>query len=146
MAKTNHQRKEEGSYANHLHGNALEEITDAGLPIPLKELSPLQMQVWNIIVNNTAPEVLNQVDSMMLQGATRWYEKFQYWDDAPARMDTDPYKADCMASMCWKQFTAACAKFGLSPMDRAKIKLDPGQQGTKKKQSLEDLLKQEYDG
>ena len=99
------------------------------------------MKVWNLIVENTAPDVLNQVDSVMLQGACRWYEKFQYWDTAPAELGIDAYKADCMASMCWKSFMAISSKFGLSPIDRAKVKLDAGQQGAKKKKSLEDLLK-----
>ena len=141
MKKTNHQRREEGIYENSRHGNALEEITTPGLPVPPKKLSPRQRDIWNMIVDNTAPEVLNQVDSMMLYGAARWFEKFEQWDEAPAKEGMDAYKADVMASMCWKQFTAICAKFGLTPMDRAKIKLDPDQQGRKKKQTLEGLLK-----
>lgn len=138
--KTNHQLKKEGKFLNYKHGNALEEITQAGLPTPPVKLNKRQTEIWNVIVNNTAPEVLNEVDSLMLYGAARWFEKFEHWDSAPKREGMDEYKADVMAAMCWKQFTAICVKFGLSPMDRAKIKLDPEQQGTKKKKSLEGLL------
>ena len=140
--KTNHQRKLEGTYENSRHGMALEEITQAGLPVPPKPLSPRQMQIWNMIVENTAPDVLNQVDSMMLYGAARWFEKFEMWDEMPEKEGMDQYKADTMAAMCWTKFQAICAKFGLSPMDRSKIKLDPTQQKGKKKQTLEELLKE----
>lgn len=90
---------------------------------------------------NTSPEgVLRSIDTSELVGLCHWYGE---WGRIMGLMretritDKKYFRLATLAAIAWKHFAAAASRFGMTPADRAKLKLAPSE--SKQDDPLESL-------
>ena len=95
-----------------------------GAPEKPRGLSPLADKLWDAVLTGRPAEFQAGCDFAALAGMCRWFSE---WHEVMRSAEDETefkvkYTKLCAASVCWKQFTAAGAKFGLTPADRCKLK------------------------
>ena len=126
--KPTRQHKRDGTYQNSVHGNRVDmEIRGGNMPPPPESLKEFAREMWLDICEQLPPDVLAKMDAYQLMGMCEWW---QQWRDIQKAIDTcndvfDPayFRLNQMAAIVWKHFAAAASRFGMTPSDRAKIKI-----------------------
>jgi len=121
--KTNAEHKLQGTYRADRHGDRLDEVIAHGIPAKPPGLDPQGSILWDLIVDALPPAAQCLVDSAMLTGACRWWSLWREYDRQLDAGEGDGYRTLMMATMAWKNFDKAAAKFGMSPIDRARLKV-----------------------
>lgn len=77
-----------------------------------------------------ASNVATSVDAAELAALCDWWARYReasiVADSVKDKQSTEFYRCSILASMAWKNFATAAAKFGLNPSDRARLKIDNG--------------------
>ena len=72
-------------------------------------------------------KVATSVDAAELAALCDWWARYReaskVADEVEDKQSTEFYRCSILASMAWKNFATAAAKFGLNPSDRARLKL-----------------------
>lgn len=79
--------------------------------------------LWELVIKGTPHGILSAVDTAQLFAMCKWWARWRRFD---RRVDMDVTDLRQMA-VCWNQFAAIAAQFGLSPAARTRIKA-PGKQ------------------
>ena len=80
--------------------------------------------LWDSVVSKlTAAGVSREIDSPSLAAMCRWWSLWRRLD-RQLNSGEMAWKDICAASAAWKQFSAIASKFGLTPVDRTKLKVD----------------------
>ena len=113
------QLKLEGKYRPDRHGG--EEPQPDGLPKKPRGLPKNASKFWD----STVPRLVElglatDLDSCMLTQLARWYDVYQSCMDAYEKEGLRHQMVS--AGTAWKQFDALAAKFGLTPVDPAKLR------------------------
>ena len=101
---------------------------------PVKKLFPLREggeKLWNQLIREMPPGILEAIDAGALTTMCRWYEVWRYWDKHTTSDNIDrAYKATCMAGAAYKHFFNAAKEFGLTPKSRKELNYDAEENGT----------------
>lgn len=94
-------------------------------PCPLKGVAA---ELWAQVVASSPEGVLRAIDAPHLAGMCRWGAEYHRASTALAKTaPTNPahYRLMLAAAMAWKHFAAASSRFGMTPIDRARLKSVP---------------------
>lgn len=94
-----------------------------GPPIP-QGLSEEEREVWNIVLQDSPPEQLKRLDSYQLSVLCHCVVQARKLA-ALCRMDPTDFKASRSYLQVANHICRLSAQFGLSPMDRRRMKLEP---------------------
>ena len=127
-AKPTTQHKRDGTYRADRHGRRADAVIGkTELPTPPEHLKADAVAMWYEVCESLPPEVLVRLDMYQLTGMCEWW---QQWRDLQKAIDScndvlDPtyFKLNQMCAIVWKHFAAASSRFGMTPTDRAKIKI-----------------------
>lgn len=117
--KTSAELKLYGGFRKDRHGSRAE--FSASEPVK-PGLGKIASAIWDLVVNGLPLDAKSAIDAPALEGMCRWYGVFAEYM-GKLESDTGDYRVLMMASIAWKQFESAAAKFGLTPVDRAKLKV-----------------------
>jgi P27 family predicted phage terminase small subunit len=131
-----------GGYRKDRHKDRADEPEFDGTPEKPAGLKGEASALWDRIVEPLAKQhVARSIDATVLQGMCEWwalYRKAQAELDklklTPAKtvLDSDRLnearKLQMIASRAWQYFAAAAAKFGLTPVDRARLNVGEGKE------------------
>jgi len=99
-----------------------------GEPIPDKDLPELGLRLWNQIIPQLVKSgVATTIDSPLLNKLCRLYARGMEWDEkifSLKRLDNNMMKKERISSVIWNDFNRIACKFGLSPADRASIRIE----------------------
>jgi len=101
---------------------------DGDLPERPSDLSVDELAVWDLVVNTSPEGVLRAIDESELTGCCWWYGEFCKAMRAMRPMKATQkayYRLSNLAAIAWKHFAAAASRFGMTPADRARLKLTP---------------------
>ena len=113
--------KASGGYRPDRHGDRGGELVASGSPTKPDWLVGLGSEVWDSICRGLPTGVLSEVDSLLLAGAARWWASWRVYDSQLTGDEADDYKTALLASICWKHFSEAAGKLGLSPQARTQL-------------------------
>lgn len=68
-------------------------------------------------------------DLAVLLSACKWWGQFRQLETVVAK--SWEYRMFCAMSMAWKNFNTAASRLGLSPTERAKLRVQPNQNGNR---------------
>lgn len=144
------QLKLHGGYRKDRHKNRDAEPQFGGAPKKPDALKGEASKCWDRIVPQLiASGVAKSVDESTLQGMCEWWATYRRAMAALDEMRVAPpdrnaevdlksaRQLQMIASRSWQYFTAAAAKFGLTPVDRVRLSLG----GDKKQSALEAFLR-----
>ena len=124
-AKSKAEHKRDGTYQPCRHGDKNYVATGSPQEPPWIAVDPVASKLWGLIVEHLPDKGLGAVDALILAGTVRW---FLVWQELDKKLVDDPgeYKTLQMAAMAFKQFVVGASKLGLSPSDRARLRLPEG--------------------
>lgn len=144
------QLKLHGGYRKDRHKHRDAEPQFDGAPEKPSTLKGEASDCWDRIVPHLISSgVAKSIDEATLQGMCEWWATYRRAMDALDKMRVAPPDQDqevdlksarqlqMIASRAWQYFTAAAAKFGLTPVDRVRLSLG----GDKKQSALEAFLR-----
>jgi phage terminase small subunit len=122
--KTSAQHKADGTYRKDRQGRRAEAMFRPGAPQQPPGFDDDAKRIWKMIVDQVPSEVLSTLDAFALEDCCRWYSLLCKYHQLLA---DDPLEEQLLksANEASKNFKQYCAKFGLSPVDRARIKAPP---------------------
>jgi P27 family predicted phage terminase small subunit len=123
------QHELDGTYRPDRHG--AEPIRAQGFAIKPEDLDGYASDVWDFIIedlNRTA--VAGKVDSVTLAEGCRWYGRYRRFSIAldSDKVSDDPdevLKLVKVVATCWEKFANIAMRFGLTPVDRMRLKVAP---------------------
>lgn len=119
-----------GGFRSARHAGRVDELIGGTEPVK-PELDDVASSVWDLVVTCLPADAKSSMDSPALAGMCQWYSRYvslmQRLQDAAG--EKDEYRLIVMCSQAWKQFEGAAGRFGLTPVDRAKLKVPPKDEG-----------------
>ena len=99
-------------------------------PEPPDHLAGEALKFWRSVVPGLAKMgILCELDAPMLSMMCWWYAEARRFADAAEKADLSDLKAHrrllVMASLCAGHFDKIAARFGMTPADRARLRIDP---------------------
>lgn len=123
--KTTAQHKADGTLRSNRHSDRSDHQWPSNLPEPPADLTPYALRMWRRYVEIAPPGIIATIDFETLEQACRWAaiasELTTFVEHNPLQIDV--LKAAATATQKYYGYTS---KLGLSPVDRARIKLDTG--------------------
>lgn len=125
--KTIARHKRDGTYRRDRHGDRVDDSDFEGdLPERPADLSVDELSVWELVLGTSPDGVLRAIDESELIGCCWWYGEY-----CKAMRCMRPMKATAkayyrlanLAAIAWKHFAAAASRFGMTPADRARLKM-----------------------
>jgi phage terminase small subunit len=129
--KTTAQHKRDGTFRADRHGDRLDADEFGGsLPheCPAHLTNSYAREIWELVIQSSPPDVLQAIDETHLAGCCWWGGEFhRIADELDNTEPTEPayYRLQCSAAMAWKHYAAASSRFGMTPIDRARLKVSP---------------------
>jgi P27 family predicted phage terminase small subunit len=122
----------EGNFRPSRHGDLSATWQPDGEPIKPDWLTGDGAKLWDALVPQLAARgVATQIDEAELAAACNWWSLYRAtWIELSSireKQSTEFYRVAILASMAWKNFASAAAKFGLNPSDRARLRLGNGE-------------------
>lgn len=133
--------KAQGTLRKHRHEDRGDSAPAAGKPqMPAWVRTDKEAaRLWRRILKTTNPDAIGEIDSEKLATLCRWWSHWRRADEELQQAwDEDkmfsPRVEKCLrgARQTWEQFLRLSSEFGMSPMDRAKIKGTPMSADAKK--------------
>lgn len=123
------QHELDGTFRPDRHG--AQPIRAHGFALKPDDLDECASRVWDVLVkdlNRTA--VAGEVDSVVLAEGCRWYSRYCRFSVA---LDSDKIshepdkllKLAKLVALCWQKFADVAMRFGLTPVDRMRLKIAP---------------------
>lgn len=126
-SKSRHRR--EGTFRADRHADRVDDRDfDGELPERPDDLSVDELAVWSLVVDTSPSGVLRAIDQSELVGCCWWYGEFckAMRTMRPMRATVKSYyRLSNLAAIAWKHFAAAASRFGMTPADRARLKVMP---------------------
>jgi P27 family predicted phage terminase small subunit len=117
----------EGTYRADRHGDVAGQILPAGTPIKPAGMSEYSGKLWDQVVTELTSEgVAKRIDTIALAEMCQWYARYRKSSDEFDLMKPKAKGANKMlqqALASWKEFEKSMSKFGLTPADRAKLRI-----------------------
>ena len=124
--KTAAQHKADGTFRKDRHGARAELAIRPGAPEMPDDLDEDGIGLWQKIIETLPAEVLSELDSYGLADCCRWWSVMvrchRFVRDNPADKESIS-----LLNTATNHFHKYSAKFGLSPVDRARLKSPPKQ-------------------
>lgn len=120
--------KRDGTYQKCRHEDRADESLAIGKPQKPDFADDRASKLWDLIVIGLPEKAQATLDTPLLIGLCRWWCRWldfmQKMDDTES--DVEHYKLMVMAAAAWKQFATLASRFGMSPVDRARLKIGGG--------------------
>lgn len=130
-SKSLRQHKHDRTYRPDRHALRVEDDAYEGdIPDPPDDLSQDELAVWSLVVETSPEGMLRRIDESKLIGCCQWYGEYCKVMRALRPMeatDTEYYRLIQMAAISWKHFAASSSQFGMSPLDRNRLKMPPAE-------------------
>lgn len=110
-----------GTYRDDRHGLRADGLFTHGEPEKPAWLDDDALGAWDTVIAFLPEQIKCELDALMLAGMCDWYSKWRKFSKQITSSDQDEYKATMKAAIAWKQFEKCAVKFGLSPVDRARL-------------------------
>lgn len=126
-AKPTAQHKKDGTYQASRHARRVDSEAAGGpLGEPPTDLDETGQHLWRQVVDLLPEDVVQKIDGATLRAMCEWWSQLRtIWDEMRDYRPTDEqyYRLNQMAAIASKHFNAAASRFGMTPSDRAKIKI-----------------------
>jgi hypothetical protein len=119
MTKTTAEHKRDGTYRPDRHGTRVDASINTGEPVRVLKLDRIGKKVRKIVIDNAPEGVLAPQDGVMLDTMS---SLFSTW--VQAHQKAEGYAAMCNALGLFKAFAGIAAKYGMTPMDRTKLRTE----------------------
>ena len=106
----------QGTFEPGRHKSRADEALSAGDPVKPRGLGKDGSAMWDRTVRLLPPDALGELDTDALTAMCLWFQRFR------TKMRRTDYKSHVEAAMAWKNCAGLLAKFGMTPVDRTKIK------------------------
>ncbi len=117
----------EGTYRRDRDGDPAAIVAD-GQPRPPKPLKGDALKLWQDLVPGfVAGGLVGERDSAALAGMCEWYARYRRLGDQLDQIDLDDKDIHALTlrvAIAWDKFCQTAARFGLTPSDRAKLRVD----------------------
>jgi P27 family predicted phage terminase small subunit len=127
--KSRSKHKRDGTFRADRHAALVDDSDFNGdLPERPADLSADELAVWDHVVETTPEGVLRLIDESELIGLCFWYGEYRRAIAAMRGMRITAkayYRTIQLAAIAWKHFAAAASRFGMTPADRARLKIAP---------------------
>jgi phage terminase small subunit len=119
-----------GGFRKERHAGRVDELIGGSEPVK-PDLDDVASSVWDLVVTCLPAGVKSAIDAPALAGMCQWYSRYVSLMERLKGVegDKDEYRMIVMCSQAWKQFEGLAGRFGLSPVDRAKLKVPPRDEG-----------------
>lgn len=127
VPKTKAEHDRDGSFRPNRHAGMPSDADFAGAigKIPT-DFKGVEKRLWSRVVKSFPPEGLRRLDTDALEAMCRWYGQYHRIMQRMAEYDVEdgPYfKLVTLAGIAWKHAATAMTRFGLTPADRAKLRM-----------------------
>ena len=110
--------KLQGAFRTARHADMADDILATGTPVKPDGLPPFAEAMWDHVIKTVHADILAEADTACLEGMAHWYS---VWRTRIASTDNAELRT---AAAAWDRFAALTVRFGMSPVDRTKIKLN----------------------
>ncbi len=119
----------DGTWRADRDGSHEDVVLAPGVPSKPDALSKHAGELWDAIVPGLVEAgCVAEIDGIMLREMCQWYSVYRQWAEPldAGEPDDDGARRRLMgACAAWKQFEALAARFGLTPADRARLRVRP---------------------
>jgi hypothetical protein len=127
QAKSVAEHKRDRTYRRDRHANRDEAGAVHGKPKMPRRVPSSARWIWRLVVASYPAESLSPLDSVALEGLCRWWARWHTFD---SRLDTEPgskaeYLNAMLAVASWKQVEKLAVRFGMSVLDRCRLRTPP---------------------
>lgn len=129
----------DGTYRPDRHGDQGAAVQAAGEPVMPADFSGEARACWeSVVAPLVALKVARGLDQPALVALCEWWARYRRYAaafDAPEAMELDVLhqtRLGSLAALAWDQFSRIAARFGLTPADRQRLRVD----GPQKKQGV----------
>ena len=122
------QHRIEGTLNTTRHGDRIDEALAIGTPVKPGWMTGTASDCWDLIVGNLPENAIAAVDAPALEVLCFWFAEFRRCAGSLHDPETEPVdELDLRnrAEKASKMFGQSASKFGLTPVDRAGLKLLP---------------------
>ena len=127
--KTDAQKRAAGTFRADRHDGRSDVVPIKGELTRPDDLTGPAAALWDKIAPGLQKSgVVCPVDGTMLGDMCRWYSRFLRWTAALDRIDPVDDRAKALllgAGRCWKSFDDLAARFGMTPGDRQRLRIEP---------------------
>lgn len=118
------QHRRDGTIRRDRHGDRAEEAFERGRPKPTARVPQDARWLWKLVVAKVPEGQLSPLDSMNLEALCRWWSRWNYFDGRLKNEvgQNDEYKTAMLAVAAWKQVEKIAMRYGLSSLDRTRLK------------------------
>lgn len=114
-----------GTYRQDRHAGRLDAVALPGTLDKPGDLPPDAAGLWDLITATLPPGTLAAIDAAALTACCCWFARWRDLDRRLQAGDGDEYRLLTLACAAAKQFATLAGKFGLTPVDRAKLTTAP---------------------
>jgi phage terminase small subunit len=79
--------------------------------------------MWSEVVKGCPPAMLGKVDTAYLEGLCRWWSIWRQYEQLILDGEGNQFRLITMAQIAWSNWSKAAAKFGLTPVDRQRLRI-----------------------
>ena len=112
-----------GTYRRDRHGDRVDGAIAPGPPVKPADLPADASELWDSILGTLPSDAIASVDYAALTACCRWYGVMLANLRLLEAGTGDAYKLTTLAAIASKQFATFAQRFGLTPADRAKLRL-----------------------
>jgi phage terminase small subunit len=121
------EHKRNGTYRADRHGDRDDAAVAHGKPRMPRRVPKSSRWIWRLVVASYPVESLSRLDEVTLEALCVWWARWQTFN---ARLDVEPgskaeYLNAMLAVASWKQVDKLAMRFGMSVLDRARLRTAP---------------------
>jgi P27 family predicted phage terminase small subunit len=119
----------EGTWREDRDGDPALVVPAAGEPVCPVGLKGEALSMWERIVPRLVESgVARECDSDQLAAMCRWWARYRLGEKRLEKLQPGhkrEYQQTLLVAICWTNFDKIASRFGMTPSDRAKLRLDP---------------------
>ena len=124
--KPTSEHKRQGTFRDDRHGNRLDAAVKPGVPAKPDDLPAESAQLWDTVLKHLPEGTASELDAAALEMCCRWFAEWKRCQrELESGEQSDGYKWSIRAATASKQFSLLAGRFGLTPGDRTKLKVEP---------------------
>lgn len=115
--------KAQGTFQPCRHGDRVDEILAVGEPTKPNDLDDDATWLWDLVCGSLPETARSILDTPLLLAMCEWWSLYRRYARRAQKGEGNEYNTLLMTVNAFKQFDGCASRFGLTPADRVRLKI-----------------------